>query len=258
MNNQDMNNNQVVENKNHRYIDPKTGSGYVSASDNNMDFSIAFVVALILIVIVGGGLLLFTNSDVKEIIDNEIQDIKETIGEFFDEIFFVNEYDPSVFDDDDEYSDEESGNEELEDEEDMKKGYDTNAFVKVYPSSLENLSKYNTIVVWIGRQTCGYCAKYAPVLETIKNEYNIPIYYIDLATMINFDASQPYITNQYQFDIIGNIPGEGEWDGFADENIGATPLTLIMRDGKVIGGVSGYVDNAELDTVFNVAGVRKR
>ncbi len=256
MNNQDMNNNQVEEKKDNRYIDPKTGSGYVSASDNNMDFSIAFVVALILIVIVGGGLLLFTNDDVKEIIDNEIQDIKETIGEFFDEIFFVNEYDPSVFDDEEYYDDIED---EYEDEiEDSEYGYDVTEFIKISPTSLENLSKYNTIVVWVGRQSCKFCSLYVPVLETIKNEYNIPIYYIDLATMINFDVAQPYITNQYQFDIISNISGEGEWDGFAKDNVGATPLTLIIKDSKVIGGVSGYVGSETLDYVLKDAGIIRK
>ena len=58
-----MNNKEIKDN---HYIDPKTGSGYIPAGKGNMDFSIALVIVIILVAIVGGGILLFTNEDVKE------------------------------------------------------------------------------------------------------------------------------------------------------------------------------------------------
>ena len=135
--------------------------------------------------------------------------------------------------------------------------YDTSAYTIIKPSDIEKESKDKTIVLWIGRQSCGYCTMFEPYFRKAANNYGIKAYYIDLATMIEFNAPQAYITDEEQFGILSNLKGEGKWDGFASENVGGTPLTLIIKNNKVIGGLSGYADTDTVMKVFKDAGLKK-
>ena len=136
--------------------------------------------------------------------------------------------------------------------------YDTSKFNKINPSDIENLSKGKTIVVWVGRQSCGYCAQYAPYMEEAAEEYGITANYIDLASMIDFSTEQAYITDADEFDTLSSLSGKGEWKTFAYDNVGGTPLTLIIKDNKVIGGLSGYTDTEGITTAFKAAGLKKK
>lgn len=135
--------------------------------------------------------------------------------------------------------------------------YDTSAYKIINPSDIEKESKGKTIVVWIGRQSCGYCTMFEPYIREASSNYGIKSYYIDLASMIEFNAAQPYITNEVEFNLLSNLKGEGKWDGFANENVGGTPLTLVIKNNKVIGGLSGYADTNTVMQVFAEAGLKK-
>ena len=135
--------------------------------------------------------------------------------------------------------------------------YDTSVYNVIKPSDIAKESKGKTIVVWIGRQSCGYCTMYAPYINEATTNYGIKAYYIDLAELIDFNAPQPYISNAEEFGILSGLKGSGKWDGFAEENVGGTPLTLIIKDNKVIGGLSGYSDTNTIMQVFADAGLKK-
>ena len=136
--------------------------------------------------------------------------------------------------------------------------YDTSMFKKIAPSDIKKLSDGEAIVVWVGRQSCGYCAQYAPYMEEAMKEYGITAHYIDLATMINFNVEQPYITDSEEFDTLSSISCEGEWEKFAYDNVGGTPLTLIVKNNKVIGGLSGYTETDGITAAFKEAGLKKK
>ncbi len=92
-----MDNNQVTNNVDNNYINPKTGSGYVSAGSNNMDFSIAIVLITLIVVIVGGIFLIFNNDDFWD----EVNDICESIVEIFDDSYYEDDeyYEDDYYDD---------------------------------------------------------------------------------------------------------------------------------------------------------------
>lgn len=135
--------------------------------------------------------------------------------------------------------------------------YDTSVYNVIKPSEIAKASKGKTIVLWVGRQSCGYCGMYAPYINEALNNYGIKGYYVDLATLINFNAAESYVSDEEEFGILAGLKGEGEWDGFAEDNVGGTPLTLIIKDNKVVGGLSGYTDTNAIMQVFNDAGVKK-
>ena len=136
--------------------------------------------------------------------------------------------------------------------------YDTSVYNIIKPSDIAKESKGKTIVLWVGRQSCGYCSMYAPYLNDALNTYGIKAYYIDLAQLVEFNVPQPYVSDEEEYGILVNLKGDGEWDGYAAEYVGGTPLTLVIKDNKVVGGLSGYTDNvANILNVFDKAGVKK-
>ena len=133
--------------------------------------------------------------------------------------------------------------------------YSTESFVKILPSEIVSLSKGETIVVWVGRQSCSYCGMYAPVISDVGKDNNVIIYYVDLEDLINFDSQYPYISDERNYYILEGLDGIKGWETFAKDNMGGTPLTLIIKDNKVIGGLSGYTEETGVLDEFKRTGL---
>ena len=133
--------------------------------------------------------------------------------------------------------------------------YDTSAFKAIKASEIKTASKSETIVVLIARQGCSYCSYFAPVITQVAKDYGITVRYIDLATIIDF--SQRLITDETAYDTLSNLQGSGEWKDFAKNNITGTPLTLIIKNNKVVGGIGGYTEAAGVESAFKAAGLKK-
>lgn len=125
-------------------------------------------------------------------------------------------------------------------------GYDTSSFNAIYPEDIASLSKKKTIVVWIGFQGCGYCQAYAPLLAQVTKEYGITANYIDISTI-----------TEEQMNSVMSLTGKGEWANFAATFTG-TPFTLIIKDNKVVGGIGGYTEAANIAKAFDAAGIKKK
>jgi len=136
--------------------------------------------------------------------------------------------------------------------------YDTSAFKQIDASDIKELSDGKAIVVWVGRQSCGYCTQYAPYIAEAAEEYGIVAHYIDLAEYVNFNVEQPYITNTEEFDTLSNLTGKGDWKTFAADNVGGTPLTLIIKNNQVVGGIPGYTEVDGITSAFKDAGLKKK
>lgn len=133
--------------------------------------------------------------------------------------------------------------------------YDTSSFKAITASDIKSESKSETIVLLIARQGCIYCSYYAPILTEVAKDYDITVRYIDLSTIINFNLNT--ITDSDSYNTLSSLTGSGEWETFAKDNITGTPLTLIIKNNKVIGGVSGYVEAEKVESAFAAAGITK-
>lgn len=201
----------------------------VNNTKSNSDTVILLVLILIMGLLMIGGYLLF-KKEIK-VLNDEIVHMKEVLTEY------------GIY---------------IDEQPQINNSYDTSVYNVIKPSDIANESKGKTIVLWIGRQSCGYCGMYAPYIKEASDNYGIKAYYVDLAALIDFTVAQPYITDEVEFNILSNLKGEGKWDGFANENVGGTPLTLIIRDSKVIGGLSGYADTNTIMQVFSDAGLKQK
>ena len=133
--------------------------------------------------------------------------------------------------------------------------YDTSSFKKISGTDIEAESKNETIVVMIGRQGCSWCAEYAPVLASVASNYGFTARYIDLTDIVDINAGT--ITDSDSYAALLGLSADDEYATFMEENFGGTPLTLIIKNSKIIGAVNGYVDESTLSTTLEAEGFSK-
>ncbi len=153
---------------------------------------------------------------------------------------------------------EKSTNETTQQQEYQQSSYDTSDFEKITAQEIASKSKNKTIVLWIGRQGCGYCGQFAPLISQAGKNFDIPIYYIDLETFIEISQYSATIIDAEAYETLESLTSDdSKYKTFAKDNLGGTPLTLIIKNNKVIGGIGGYVDTPNIEAAFKEAGLKK-
>lgn len=120
-------------------------------------------------------------------------------------------------------------------------------------SEYENLSKltydqydclYNSdepFIMIITQSTCHYCEQFLPIVNDYAGENNLPVYFLEIDTMDDEDV-QTVLSSLSYFD------ENSDW---------GTPLTLAIKDKKVVDTLSGYTDDTSaLDNLFKELGLK--
>lgn len=95
----------------------------------------------------------------------------------------------------------------------------------------KNLIKSNkTHIIVVGQSTCSHCIAYKPAINEVAGDYDITINYLNLTEMSQ-DESTKF------FDSLKAI--EYNDPDFVKDGSFGTPLTLIVKNGKVINYLSG-------------------
>ena len=90
-------------------------------------------------------------------------------------------------------------------------------------------------IMVITQSTCSYCEQYLPYLNNYAGENDLPAYILEIDTMDNEDVQN----------IISSL------DYFDDNSSWGTPLTLAIKDKKVVKDISGFTNKTEdLDDIF--------
>ncbi len=135
-------------------------------------------------------------------------------------------------------------------------GYDTSNFKEIKGTDIASESKGKTIVVMIGRQSCGYCTMYAPILDKVSQDYHFQVRYIDLEKLIDIYSPNWDVIDQKSYDTLMNLNATDEYKTFMNE-LGATPMTIIIKDNTIIGGIMGYVPEETLINDLEGLGFKK-
>ena len=130
--------------------------------------------------------------------------------------------------------------------------YDVSEFKEIKAQDIAKESKGKNIIIYVGRPTCGYCVQYVPVLKEVQGKYKYKTYYIDIAKILDFESSTGGILDEDANDIMQKIDKE-----FMKENWGATPLTLVVKDSKLVDSIVGYVNSEALETLVKNNGFAK-
>lgn len=122
---------------------------------------------------------------------------------------------------------------ETNNNEDEVPEYDVSEFSEVDYSGLKDvINKKGTQVIYIGRETCGYCAMFIPIMKEAQEEYGFKTYYFDITRVFNYTNNS--VVDQTAYNDLS------EYNDFFKENFLATPMVVIFKDGKFVNGTMGY------------------
>lgn len=133
--------------------------------------------------------------------------------------------------------------------------YDVSKFKEISASDIAKVSKDKTILLYIGRETCGYCIQYVPVLQEIQDKYGkYTTYYLDIAKI--YDYSRGVKLDEDAEKIMLNLKTSDSQKDVM-QNFGSTPMTLVIKNNKVVDAIVGYVDASTLDQLVTNNGLNK-
>ena len=133
--------------------------------------------------------------------------------------------------------------------------YDTSAFTEITAQELKDKSKNKSIIVWIGRQGCGYCSNFVPTITSAGEKFGQTIYYLDLAKVLDFSGSQVTVLDEEAFDILMNFKTDKDNEDVM-ENFGATPMTLIIKNNKIVGNIIGALPEEDVTDTLKDEGFK--
>ena len=108
------------------------------------------------------------------------------------------------------------------------------------------ISDKQTHVIVIGQTTCSHCIAIKPALNSIAGDYDLTINYLNLTEM----SEEEY--NKFS-ESLKNI--EYNDKDFVEKGSVGTPLTLIVKNGKVSSYISGERSKSQLVKEFKKAGL---
>ena len=133
---------------------------------------------------------------------------------------------------------------EQKEEETVNSDYDVSMMDTINMDKLIDLfDSKNTQVIYLGRSTCGYCIQFLPVLQQAQKDYDYTTKYFDITTAEDGDVARLL---KYDND-----------EKFLNENYGATPMVLLVKDGKLKDTWVGYSDYDEFAQFLEKNGFEK-
>lgn len=146
-------------------------------------------------------------------------------------------------------SNDNEGNQEINED------YDVSAFTLVSANELVNKTKDKTSVIYIGRASCSWCAKFVPILTEATEQYDLNTLYIDISKIIDFSVGS--ITDQASYDIMMELETASGLEDYMEKEFGATPMVLIIKDGKILDAVTGYQELTQFSEFLEKNGFEK-
>lgn len=111
--------------------------------------------------------------------------------------------------------------------------YDVSMFDSInFNQMVETIGSKDIQVIYIGRSTCGYCVQFLPSLQKAQEEFGYKTKYYNIGDLSN-EELQSNAEKLSEFD---------NEDGFIKTNFGATPMVMLVKDGKLIDGWVGYAE----------------
>lgn len=105
--------------------------------------------------------------------------------------------------------------------------YDVSMFTSITGDEfVDKVNSSDLQLIYMGRSTCHYCVQFLPILQQAQNDYGYETLYLDITT----------VTSDQQEKIVAVD------EDFFNDNYGATPTVLLVKDGKIVDSQVGYSD----------------
>lgn len=126
--------------------------------------------------------------------------------------------------------------------------YDVSMFEKIDFEGVKSaFDSKDTQVIYVGRSTCGYCVQFLPALQQAQEEFGYKTKYYDIG-----DVTQESLQSNRE-----ELAKYDDDDKFIDTNLGATPMILLVRNGKLVKGWVGYAEYEEFEKFLIENGFEK-
>lgn len=133
--------------------------------------------------------------------------------------------------------------EKEESEEITSEDYDVSMFKSIDANGVVDAFKSDDLkVIYMGRETCGYCVQFLPNLQKAQEEYGYETLYLDVSK----------VDEKGQEKII-NLDKE-----FFGENYGATPTVLLVKNNKIVDSHIGYSEYDDYASFLEKNGYSKK
>lgn len=106
---------------------------------------------------------------------------------------------------------------------------------------LKYLKDSKSRIIYLARPGCSWCQKEDPIIRSVGSKNKLKIYYLDATPFLSGIEDAPYTEDGLKL-----INSDEDW--FKGEF--GTPNTLIVKNGKIIDGVNGYVEKKQLEDLF--------
>lgn len=131
--------------------------------------------------------------------------------------------------------------------------YDVSMFKEISASDIKKETKSKLSVVYVGRETCSWCAAFLPNLWEAQEKYDYTTLYVDIAKIIDFNTGN--IIDESAYSTMMDLTGDN-YDDYMEQNFGSTPMILIMKDNKIVNAQTGYSEYDDFETILNEAGIK--
>ncbi len=119
--------------------------------------------------------------------------------------------------------------------------YDVSKFNEIdIDKALTLFDQKDLAVVYMGRETCHFCVQYVPIITSVQEELGFKTYYLDTLKMdVTKEAYDKFIA---KLDKKYELDGENKTIGEFYKLYGYTPITIIIKNGKMVDGHIGYTE----------------
>ena len=113
--------------------------------------------------------------------------------------------------------------------------YDVSSFEEFTLEKVKEVFESDQLqVIYIGRESCGYCVKFIPILKQAQDNFKYTTKYLDISKITD---AQPEELLKYD-----------NSDNFLEQNFGSTPMVLLVKNGKLIDTWVGYNEYNEFES----------
>lgn len=126
-------------------------------------------------------------------------------------------------------------------EEETVTEYDVSEFNKVdYAGLVEAVDNKDYTVIYFGRETCGYCVQFVPIMKQAQEDYGFTTVYVDITEVTE---------EEYNY-----LVSLGD---FFSENYGTTPMVAVFKNGEYVNGTVGYTEYDSYASFLELSGITK-
>lgn len=122
--------------------------------------------------------------------------------------------------------------------------YDISMFDEVNTDeAIDVFESKKTQVIYIGRDTCGYCVKFLPTLQQAQKDFDYTTKYLDITKVSESDQAK--------------LLAKDNDEEFLANNFGSTPMVILVKDGEMVDTWVGYSEYDAFASFLTENGFKK-